>query len=52
MAPIGVLDADRKASFSVPASELSSYAAVEISVQDTAGVGTYSGQSVLRGSYA
>ncbi len=52
MAPIGLLDADRKASFAVPATEMASYAAVEVSVQDTSGVGSYSGQSVLRGSYA
>jgi hypothetical protein len=52
MAPVGVLDADRKASISVPASEMSTYAAVEVSVQETAGVGAYSGHSVLRGSYA
>ncbi len=52
MAPIGLLDADRKADFTVPASEMSAYAAVEVSVQDTAGQGAFSGESVLRGSYA
>jgi hypothetical protein len=52
MAPVGVLDADRKASITVPDSEMSTYAAVEVSVQDTAGVGAYSGHSVLRGSYS
>jgi hypothetical protein len=52
MAPIGVLNSDRTASFTVPASEMSSFAAVEVSVQATAGVGAYSGHSVLRGTYA
>jgi hypothetical protein len=52
MAPVGILDSDRKATITVPASEMAGYAAVEVSVQKTAGVGNYSGQSVLRGSYA
>jgi Anti-sigma-K factor rskA len=52
MAPVGILNSDRKASITVPASEMAGYAAVEVSVQKTAGVGSYSGQSVLRGSYA
>jgi Anti-sigma-K factor rskA len=52
MAPVGVLGADRTARFTIPASEMSSFAAIEVSVQDTAGVGTYSGHSVLRGTYA
>ncbi len=52
MAPVGVLNADRKASITVPDSEMSTYAAIEVSVQDTAGVGAYSGHSVLRGSYS
>jgi hypothetical protein len=47
-----VLDADRKASITVPDSEMSTYAAIEVSVQDTAGIGAYSGHSVLRGSYS
>jgi hypothetical protein len=52
MAPVGVLSADGKASLRVPASEMSTYAAVEVSVQKTSGVGSYSGHSVLRGTYA
>jgi hypothetical protein len=52
MAPIGLLGSDGKADLSVPASEMSNYAAVEVSVQDSSGVGSYSGHSVLRGSYA
>lgn len=52
MAPVGVLDADRTARITVPASEMSSYAAIEVSVQKTSGVGSYSGDSVLRGVYA
>jgi hypothetical protein len=52
MAPVGVLNADRKASITVPAAEMASYGAIEVSVQNTAGVGSYSGHSVLRGSYA
>jgi hypothetical protein len=52
MAPVGVLDADRKATITVPASEMADYAAVEVSVQKTAGIGSYSGHSVLRGSYS
>ena len=52
MAPVGLLAADRTARFTIPPSEMSAYAAVEVSVQDTSGVGTYSGHSVLRGTYA
>jgi hypothetical protein len=52
MAPVGLLAADRTARFTIPSSEMSSYAAVEVSVQDTSGIGTYSGHSVLRGTYA
>jgi Anti-sigma-K factor rskA len=52
MAPVGLLAADRTARFTIPSTEMSSYAAVEVSVQDTSGVGTYSGHSVLRGTYA
>jgi anti-sigma-K factor RskA len=52
MAPVGVLDADRKATITVPASEMSTYAAIEVSVQETSGVGSYSGHSVLRATYA
>jgi Anti-sigma-K factor rskA len=52
MAPVGLLGADRTAQLTIPSSEMSSYAAVEVSVQDTAGIGTYSGHSVLRGTYA
>jgi anti-sigma-K factor RskA len=52
MAPIGQLDAANKGTFTVPAAEMSGYAAIEVSVQMTGGVGSYSGVSVLRGSYA
>jgi hypothetical protein len=52
MAPIGVLGSDGTAEFRVPATEMATYAAIEVSVQDTNGVGTYSGHSVLRGNYA
>lgn len=52
MAPVGQLDADKKGTFVVPATEMSGYAAIEVSVQMTGGVGSYSGVSVLRGSYA
>lgn len=52
MAPVGVLDASRKASITVPATEMGTYDAIEVSVQQTASVGAYSGHSVLRGNYA
>jgi hypothetical protein len=52
MAAIGQLDPDGKGQFSVPASVMKTYSAVEVSVQQTASTGGYSGVSVLRGSYA
>jgi hypothetical protein len=52
MAPVGQLDAAKKGTFTVTATEMSGYAAIEVSVQMTGGVGSYSGVSVLRGSYA
>jgi hypothetical protein len=38
--------------FTVQNAEMTGYAAIEVSVQATHGVGSYSGVSVLRGSYA
>jgi hypothetical protein len=52
MAPVGQLDAARKGAFTVPSAEMAGYGAIEVSVQTTASVGSYSGVSVLRGSYA
>jgi Anti-sigma-K factor rskA len=52
MAPVGQLDAAKKGTFTVTSAEMSGYAAIEVSVQMTGGVGSYSGVSVLRGSYA
>jgi hypothetical protein len=51
MAPVGQLDADGQGDFTVPSAEMASYAAIEVSVQNTDGVGSYSGLSVLRGTY-
>jgi hypothetical protein len=52
MAPVGQLDADGMGTFTVQNAEMTGYAAIEVSVQATHGVGSYSGVSVLRGSYA
>ena len=52
MAAVGQLDQNRKGQFTVPAQVMKTYSAVEISVQQTASTGGYSGVSVLRGSYA
>jgi hypothetical protein len=52
MAPVGQLDAAGKGTFTVPVDEMTNYAAIEVSVQTTRSVGSYSGISVLRGAYA
>jgi hypothetical protein len=52
LAPVGQLDTDGKGTFVIPANMLSTYGAIEVSVQTKTGDGSYSGTSVLRGSYA
>lgn len=51
MAPVGPLDADRKGDFTVSPALMETYSAIEVSVQDADGTGSYSGTSVLRGTY-
>jgi hypothetical protein len=51
MAPVGQLNTSGMGTFTVPSSEMANYGAIEVSVQSTAGVGNYSGVSVLRGIY-
>ena len=52
MAAVGQLNQNREGTFVVPAAVMNTYSAVEVSVQQTASTGGYSGVSVLRGSYA
>ena len=52
MAAVGQLNPKGEGNFTVPASVMKTYSAVEVSVQQTASTGGYSGVSVLRGSYA
>lgn len=52
MAAVGQLNQSRVGTFVVPAAVMNTYSAVEVSVQQTASTGGYSGVSVLRGSYA
>lgn len=52
MAAVGQLNQDREGDFKVPTDVMTTYSAVEVSVQQTASTGGYSGVSVLRGSYA
>lgn len=52
MQPIGWIGTDGKATLTVPANLMTRYSAIEVSVQDVdAATYTYSGTSVLRGSY-
>lgn len=52
MQPIGWIGSDGKATLTVPANLMTRYSAIEVSVQDVdAATYTYSGTSVLRGSY-
>jgi hypothetical protein len=50
MQSVGSIDQDNKAELTVPANVMSQYSAIEVSVQRTNET-TYSGTSVLRGSY-
>jgi hypothetical protein len=52
MLPVGPLNASRTGDFTVPASVMKNYAAVEVSIQQIMSTGVYSGVSVLRGTYA
>jgi hypothetical protein len=53
MQPIGWIGANGKATLTVPPNLMSRYSAIEVSVQDVdAATYTYSGTSVLRGSYS
>ena len=52
MAPVGQLNSTGEGDFTVSTSALKTFSAVEVSVQQTAGTGKYSGVSVLRGSYS
>jgi hypothetical protein len=53
MQPIGWIGTDGEATLTVPANLMSRYSAIEVSVQDVdAATYTYSGKSVLRGSYS
>lgn len=53
MQPIGWIGTDGKATLTVPANLMTRYSAIEVSVQDVdAATYTYSGTSVLRGSYS
>jgi Anti-sigma-K factor rskA len=53
MQPIGWIGADGRATLTVPSNLMSRYSAIEVSVQDVdAATYTYSGTSVLRGSYS
>jgi hypothetical protein len=53
MQPIGWIGTDGKATLTVPSNLMSHYSAIEVSVQDVgAATYTYSGTSVLRGSYS
>lgn len=52
MQPIGWINTNGKATLTVPANLMTRYSAIEVSVQDVdAATYTYSGTSVLRGSY-
>jgi hypothetical protein len=52
MQPIGWIGTDGKATLTVPSNLMSNYSAIEVSIQDVdAATYTYSGTSVLRGSY-
>jgi hypothetical protein len=53
MQPIGWIGSDGKATLTVPSDLMTRYSAIEVSVQDVdASTYTYSGTSVLRGSYS
>ncbi len=52
MAAVGQLNHARQGDFEVTSSVMATYSAVEVSVQRTSTTGSYSGVSVLRGSYS
>ena len=52
MAPVGQLNSGGQGDFTVSTRSVRSLSAVEVSIQQTATTGNYSGVSVLRSSYA